>query len=174
MAAHSSAKLFFFPPFLRTRLFLSSRLHGQRGPDRLARGLHGGSGFVCSGSLMSDGVLALYRHPWWLRSVSICLQCRRPGFSPWVGKISWRKERPPTPVVLPGKSHGYMLHINTLDRVRSEWQSEHIKACAFHLGYTETGHCLGKPNPVLPPPQRLQWDIPEQVCGPRRGRGGCV
>ena len=23
----------------------------------------------------------------------------------------------------------YMLHINTLDRVRSEWQSEHIKAC---------------------------------------------
>ena len=45
---------------------------------------------------------------------------------------------------------------------------------SFHLGYTETGHCLGKPNPVLPPPQRLKWDIPEQVCGPRRGRGGCV
>lgn len=45
---------------------------------------------------------------------------------------------------------------------------------SFHLGYTETGHCLGKPNPVLPPPQRLQWDISEQVCGPRRGRGGCV
>uniref|UniRef100_A0A452FUU4 Carnitine O-palmitoyltransferase 1, muscle isoform n=2 Tax=Capra hircus TaxID=9925 RepID=A0A452FUU4_CAPHI len=33
---------------------------------------------------------------------------------------------------------------------------------SFHLGYTETGHCLGKPNPVLPPPQRLQWDISEQ------------
>lgn len=33
---------------------------------------------------------------------------------------------------------------------------------SFHLGYTETGHCLGKPNPVLPPPQRLQWDIPKQ------------
>lgn len=32
----------------------------------------------------------------------------------------------------------------------------------FHLGYTETGHCLGKPNPMLAPPQRLQWDIPEQ------------
>lgn len=45
---------------------------------------------------------------------------------------------------------------------------------SFHLGYAETGHCLGKPNPVLPPPQRLEWDIPEQVCGPRRGRGGCV
>ncbi|XP_054426437.1 carnitine O-palmitoyltransferase 1, muscle isoform [Pteronotus mesoamericanus] len=32
----------------------------------------------------------------------------------------------------------------------------------FHLGYTETGHCLGNPNPMLPPPQRLQWDIPER------------
>ncbi|XP_040847747.1 carnitine O-palmitoyltransferase 1, muscle isoform isoform X4 [Ochotona curzoniae] len=32
----------------------------------------------------------------------------------------------------------------------------------FHLGYTETGHCLGKANPTLAPPQRLQWDIPEQ------------
>ncbi|XP_024435080.1 carnitine O-palmitoyltransferase 1, muscle isoform [Desmodus rotundus] len=32
----------------------------------------------------------------------------------------------------------------------------------FHLGYTETGHCLGELNPMLPPPQRLQWDIPER------------
>ncbi|XP_022374636.1 carnitine O-palmitoyltransferase 1, muscle isoform isoform X6 [Enhydra lutris kenyoni] len=32
----------------------------------------------------------------------------------------------------------------------------------FHLGYTETGHCLGKPNPMLMAPQRLHWDIPEQ------------
>ncbi|KAI5942783.1 Carnitine O-palmitoyltransferase 1, muscle isoform [Manis javanica] len=31
----------------------------------------------------------------------------------------------------------------------------------FHLGYTETGHCLGRPRPELAPPQRLQWDIPE-------------
>ena len=33
-------------------------------------------------------------------------QCRRPGFDPWVRKISWRRERLPTPVFLPGKSHG--------------------------------------------------------------------
>lgn len=33
---------------------------------------------------------------------------------------------------------------------------------SFHLGYTETGHCLGKPNPALAPPMRLQWDIPKQ------------
>ncbi|XP_078200691.1 carnitine O-palmitoyltransferase 1, muscle isoform isoform X2 [Callithrix jacchus] len=35
---------------------------------------------------------------------------------------------------------------------------------SFHLGYTETGHCLGKPNPALAPPMRLQWDIPKQVA----------
>ncbi|XP_036286038.1 carnitine O-palmitoyltransferase 1, muscle isoform [Pipistrellus kuhlii] len=32
----------------------------------------------------------------------------------------------------------------------------------FHLGYSETGHCVGEPNLTLTPPQRLQWDIPER------------
>ena len=44
--------------------------------------------------------------PWWLRWLSACLQCRRPGFDPWVGNIPWRRQWQPTPVVLPGKSHG--------------------------------------------------------------------
>ena len=34
------------------------------------------------------------------------LQCRRPGFNPWVGKIPWRRAWQSTPVFLPGKSHG--------------------------------------------------------------------
>ena len=34
------------------------------------------------------------------------LQSWRPGFDPWAGKIPWRKEWLPTPVFLPGKSHG--------------------------------------------------------------------
>ena len=34
------------------------------------------------------------------------LQCGRPGFYPWVGKIPWRRERLPTPVFWPGKSPG--------------------------------------------------------------------
>ena len=37
---------------------------------------------------------------------SICLQCGRPGFHPWVRKIPWRRKQQPTPVLLPGKSHG--------------------------------------------------------------------
>ena len=37
---------------------------------------------------------------------SICLQCKRPGFDPWSGKIPWRREWQPTPVFLSGQSHG--------------------------------------------------------------------
>ena len=33
-----------------------------------------------------------------------CLQCGRPGFDPWIGKIPWRRKWQPTPVLLPGKS----------------------------------------------------------------------
>ena len=36
----------------------------------------------------------------------ICLQCRRGRFNPWVWKIPWRRKWQPTPVFLPGKSHG--------------------------------------------------------------------
>jgi len=28
------------------------------------------------------------------------------GFDPWVRKTPWRRKRQPTPVFLPGKSHG--------------------------------------------------------------------
>ena len=31
---------------------------------------------------------------------------KRCQFDPWVGKISWRREWLPTPVFLPGESHG--------------------------------------------------------------------
>ena len=44
--------------------------------------------------------------PWWLRWWRILLQCGRPGFDPWVGKIPWRRERLPTLVFWPGEFHG--------------------------------------------------------------------
>ena len=39
---------------------------------------------------------------WW----RICLQCRRPGFYPWVRKIPWRRKGQPTLVFLPREFHG--------------------------------------------------------------------
>ena len=45
--------------------------------------------------------LSLSGIPLWLSWERICLQCRRPGFYPWVGKISWRRESLPTPIFWP-------------------------------------------------------------------------
>ena len=43
--------------------------------------------------------------PGGLAGKSDCLQCGRPRFDPWVGKIPWRRKWHPTPVFLPGESH---------------------------------------------------------------------
>ena len=48
---------------------------------------------------MSQILLGLLWCLKWLRSR---LQSGRPGLSPWVGKISWRRAQQPTPVFLPG------------------------------------------------------------------------
>ena len=53
------------------------------------------------GSATHSSILGL---PWWHRWQRIHLQCGRPGFDPWVGKIPWRRAWQPTPVFLPGES----------------------------------------------------------------------
>ena len=35
-----------------------------------------------------------------------CRRCKRHGFDPWVGKITWRRKWQPTPVFLPVEFHG--------------------------------------------------------------------
>ena len=62
--------------------------------------------------------------PWWLSGKESTCQCRRHSFDPWVGRslaegngrrsgfntsvgnIPWKRKWRPTPVFLPGKSHG--------------------------------------------------------------------
>ena len=47
--------------------------------------------------------------PRWRSGKESACQCRRRkrhGFDPCVGKSPWRRKRQPTPVFLPGKSHG--------------------------------------------------------------------
>ena len=47
----------------------------------------------------------------------IHLQCGRPGFDSWVGKIPWRRERLPIPVFWSGEFHGLSMG---LQRVRHD------------------------------------------------------
>ena len=44
--------------------------------------------------------------PWWLSGKESACQYRRHRFDPWVGKIPWWRKWQPTPVFLPGESHG--------------------------------------------------------------------
>ena len=53
------------------------------------------------------GSLPLGSFPGGSNGKTVCLQCWRPRFNPWVGKIPWRRKRQPTPVLLPGKFHGW-------------------------------------------------------------------
>ena len=56
-----------------------------------------------------SGIGYLLQYSWipsWPSWQRICLQCGRPEFHPWVGKIPWRRQRLPTPVFWPGEFHG--------------------------------------------------------------------
>ena len=61
----------------------------------LGRSLGGGKGYPLQENIPSSS-----------DSKSVCLQCGRPRFNTWVGKIHWRRKWQPIPVFLPGKSHG--------------------------------------------------------------------
>ena len=54
-------------------------------------------------------------------SKKICLQCGRPGFNPWVGKIPRRRKRQPTPVFLPGESQGRRSLVGYSPWGQREW-----------------------------------------------------
>ena len=44
-----------------------------------------------------------------------------PGFDPWVRKIPWRRKRQPTPVFLPGESHGRRSLVGYSPQVAKSW-----------------------------------------------------
>ena len=81
----------------------------------------------------------------------ICLQCRRPGFDPWVRKIPWRRAWPPTQVFLPREFHGqrslvshspwgcqeldmteWLTHMHRHNYIRRQWNRHmHRILCEF-------------------------------------------
>ena len=68
-----------------------------------------------------------------------CLQCGRPGFSPWVAKILWRRKWQPTPVLLPGKSHGCRSLVGYSPRGRKELDmTERLNTAQKSITYSTT------------------------------------
>ena len=68
----------------------------------------------------------------WLSWWRIHLQCRRPGFYPWVGKIPWRRESLPIPVFWPREFHGLYSHGVSKSQ---KWLSN------FHFHLKLSQHC---------------------------------
>ena len=64
-----------------------------------------------------------FRTSLWLRWQSICLQCKRTRFDPWVTKILWRRKLQPTPVHLPAKSHGWRSLLDYSSWGHKEWDT---------------------------------------------------
>ena len=60
---------------------------------------------VCRGRKAYE-MLCWEQIQWWIRWCRVRLQCGRPRFDAWVRMIPWRREWLPTPVFLPGESHG--------------------------------------------------------------------
>ena len=58
--------------------------------------------------------------PWWLSGKESAWQRRRHGFNPWVGKIPRRRKWQPTPVFLPGESHGQRSLAGCMQFMRSK------------------------------------------------------
>ena len=64
----------------------------------------------------------------WKEPACQCSRHKRWGFSPWVGKIPWRRAWQPTPIFLPGESHGQTeepggLYSIRLQRVGQDWSN---------------------------------------------------
>ena len=90
----------------------SEKIHGCHGLEGGKGWIHGAQMFLghpkYSGWYYNHGYIPLYicLNPWWFTGKEIPCQCRRYMFHPWIGKIPRRREWQPTPVFLPGESHG--------------------------------------------------------------------
>ena len=78
------------------------------------------------GSLIWEMVRVRVGFPGGISGKEPACQCRRCGFDPWVGKISWRRAWQPTPIFLPGESHGQRSlagYSPRVCRIRQNWSN---------------------------------------------------
>ena len=94
------------------------------------------------------------------------LQCRRHGFTPWVGRTPWWRKWQPTPLFLPGKSCGQRSlaacspwshkELDTTEQLTTHAFNQLLKTRAFSLLWIQI-------PPVLTLIRQLQVDCLENV-----------
>ena len=116
----ASFKLFFPPHSIYALYYLSCYCTTAKGIFTFESMLITISAPTCS--FPCDFLLGLLLWRSWLR---IHLQCGRPGFNPWLGKIPCRRERLPTPVFWPGEFMDCIVH-RVAESAMTEWLSLHL------------------------------------------------
>ena len=86
----------------------------------------------------------------------LACQCRRHGFNSWVRKIPWRRKWQPTPVFLPGDSHGQkslagystrgLKELDTTEQLH--FTSRHHQACSQNKGLSRASWLWTSPLPA--------------------------
>ena len=89
----------------------------------------------------------------------ICVQCGRPGFDPWVGKILCRRAWQPTPVFLPGElpwtEQPGGLQFMGSQRARHDWKTRYstahdgVKCCGYMTSLNDNTQMLTCPCSTL-------------------------
>ena len=92
-------------------------------------------------------------------SPRICLQCRRPGFDPWIGKIPWRREGLPTPVFWPGEFQGLYSPWSCKESDMAERLSLQIYVSCHSWPFS------GQPPSLLSGPE-ISVSVPYCCCEP--------
>ena len=123
---HHSARLYFLPTAQAVRM-RDGHIHG---PCPQGRGFPGGS----SGK----------------EPTCQCRTCKKCEFDPWTEKIPWRRAWQPTPVFLPGESHGQRSLAGTVHRVT---QPDRL-TLSPSLSHRQTPIALGKCYVVSNPMER--------------------
>ena len=123
---HHSARLYFLPTAQAVRM-RDGHIHG---PCPQGRGFPGGS----SGK----------------EPTCQCRTCKKCEFDPWTEKIPWRRAWQPTPVFLPGESHGQRSLAGTVHRVT---QPDRL-TLSPSLSHRHTPIALGKCYVVSNPMER--------------------
>ena len=84
----------------------------------------------------------------WLSGKESACQCKRCGFNPWSRKIPWRRTWQPTPVFLPGKSHGQRSLAGYSPWTRKEWDT--ALWLNNNVGQWKIEILMGNPETVWP------------------------
>ena len=93
-----------------------------------------------------------------------CRRHKRYGFSPWVEKIPWRQKWQPTPVFLPGESHGKgpmwaMVHGVAKSQTWLKWHS--VSACTCTHTHT---HMHAQPTHRIQQGHKVSRDKIQLFC----------